>query len=46
MQSVYAQVDGGALAHLEDFLVDLLLDLRHNLLNTGRMNASVGHKLV
>ena len=46
MQSVYAQVDGGALAYLEDFLVDLLLDLRHNLLDASGMYASVGHKLV
>ncbi len=46
MQAVDAQVDGRALADLDDLLLDLLLDLGDHLLDTGGVDAAVGHQLV
>ena len=46
MESVYSEVDGGTLAHLDDLLLDLFLDLGHDLLDTCGMDAAVGYKLV
>ena len=41
-----AEVDAGALAGLEDLVLELLLDLRHDFLDAGRMDAAVDHELV
>ncbi len=41
-----AQVNGSALARLNDFVVELLLHLIHHLLDTCRMYASVGNQLM
>ncbi len=46
VQSVYAQVDGGALAGFDDFLLDLPAYLGHHLLDAGRVYAAVGDELV
>ncbi len=46
MQAVYAEVDGGALAGLDDFLLYLAAYLGHNLLDAGGMDATVGHELM
>ena len=46
VQAVDAQVDGGALAHLDDLLLDLFLHLGHHLLDAGGVDASVGDELV
>ncbi len=46
VQAVDAEVDGCALSGLDDFLLDLLAHLAYNLLDAGRMDAPVSHKLV
>ena len=46
MESVYSEVDGGTLAHLDDLLLDLFLDLGHDLLDTCGVDAAVGYELV
>ena len=46
VQSVYAQINGGALADLHDFLLDVLANLVHHFLNAGRVDAAVGDQLV
>ncbi len=46
VQAVDAQVDGRALAHLDDLLLDLLADLRHHLLDAGGVDTAVGDQLV
>ena len=46
VQAVDTQVDGGTLTHLDDLLLDLLLDLGNHLLDAGGVDAAVGHELV
>ena len=46
MQPVDAQVDGRALAGFNDLVVHLLLHLGHNLLDTCRVDASIGYQLM
>ena len=46
VQSVDAQVDRRALAHLDDLLLDLFLDLGHHFLDAGGVDAAVGDELV
>ena len=46
MESVDSEVDGGALPDLDDLLLDLFLDLRHDLLDACGVDAAVGYELV
>ncbi len=46
MQAVDTQVDRRALTHLNDLLLDLLLNLGYHLLDAGGVDTAVGHKLV
>ena len=46
MESVDSQVDGRALADLDDLLLDLLLNLGHDLLDACGVDAAVGDELV
>ena len=46
MQTVYAQVNGGALTGLDDLILNLLLYLGYNLLNACGVDAAVGNQLV
>ena len=46
VQSVDTEVDRGALADLDDLLLDLFLDLGHHLLDAGGVDAAVGDQLV
>ncbi len=43
---MYAQVDGCALAGLDDFFLYLFPHLRHHLFDACRVYAAVGHQLV
>src|SRR6476661_5822583 len=44
VQAVNAEVDDGFLADFDDFLLDILARLSHNLLHAGRVNAAVLHQ--
>ena len=46
MQTVHSQIDHGTLTGLYDLVFHLLLHLRYHLLDTSRMDTSVGHKLM
>ena len=46
VQAMHTKVYGCTLTSLNDFLVNLLLHLRHDLLNTGRMNTSISYQLM
>ena len=46
MQAVDTEVDSGALTGFDNFILELLLHLGYNFLNTGWMNTSVGYQLV
>ena len=46
MQAVDAQIDGRALADLDDLLLDLLLHLGDHLLDAGGMDSAVGDELM
>ena len=46
MQTMDTKIDGGALAGLDYLLLDLTAHLAYNLLDTGGMDAAVGHKLM
>ena len=46
MEAVDAKVDGRTLTSFDDFIVDLLLDLRHHLFDAGGVDTSVGDELV
>ena len=43
---MHTEVDGGALTGLDDFVLQLLLHLRHHLFDAGRVNTAVSHQLV
>ena len=43
---MYAEVDGGSFAGLDDFLFDLLADFVDDFLDAGGADASVGDELV
>ena len=46
METVDAKVDGCTLTCLDYFVVELLLHLCHNFLDTCRMDTTVGHELM
>ena len=46
VQTVNTQVDCGALTHLDDLLLDLLLYLRNHLLDTCGVDTTVGNQLM
>ena len=46
MQSVYAEVDSSTLTCLDDFIIQLLLNLSHNFLDTCGMYAAVSYQLM
>lgn len=46
MQTMYTKVDGSALTCLNNLIVELFLNLSHNLLDACRMYTSVSYKLM
>ena len=46
MQTVDTQVDGSTLTSLDNLVVELLLNLGHNLLDTGRMDTTIAYQLM
>ena len=46
MQTVDTQVDSGTLTYLDNLLLNLLLDLGYNILDTGWVDTTIGNELV
>ena len=46
VQAVDTHIDAGALARLQDLVLELLAHLRHHLLDAGRVDAAVNHQLM
>ena len=46
VQAVDTEVDGRALTRLDNFVVELFFDLRHDFLDAGRVDATVADELV